>query len=177
VNDLGPAPDWDGIFDRAHRRIAGRMLLVGAVGAFCALLLLGGGLSAQGAVSLGIGGHAAKPDAGHAATKRKVKRKAKQHHRKRARAVRHENAKKKIHHKAKKKKHRHGARHHPIWNPCAGESLSSAEQQYCEGVEDGSAGDEPGAPVVPGPSGPVEPNDEPGSNQQGVPSESASARP
>jgi hypothetical protein len=40
------------IFHSARRRIIGRLLLVGAISATGAMLLLGGGLSAQGSVSL-----------------------------------------------------------------------------------------------------------------------------
>jgi hypothetical protein len=58
VNDSAtPPPDWGSIFHRARRRIAGRLLLVGAIGAAGAVLLLGGGLEAQGSVSLGLGFH------------------------------------------------------------------------------------------------------------------------
>ncbi|HSR94619.1 MAG TPA: hypothetical protein VLK56_07105 [Solirubrobacterales bacterium] len=171
MNDLGPPPDWDGIFDRAHRRVAGRLLLVGAVGAFCALLLLGGGLSAQGAVSLGIGGHTAKPASSKAAMKAKAK--SRKRHRQRKKAAKHRRTARKIHRKTSKKTHEHNGKHHPMWNPCAGKSLSSVEQQYCEGVEDGNATGEPGA----GTSTTVEPADGTGDSHQPAPSKTTETPP
>jgi hypothetical protein len=50
-----PRLDWDGIFDRAHRRLLIRLALLAAAGALGALLLLGGGLSARGTVRWRIG--------------------------------------------------------------------------------------------------------------------------
>lgn len=50
-----PQLDWDGIFDRAHRRVLIRLLLLGALGALGGLLLLGGGLSARGAIKWRLG--------------------------------------------------------------------------------------------------------------------------
>jgi hypothetical protein len=47
----GQGPDWSAVFDRAHLRISRRLLLLGAIGAVSALLLLGGGLTASGAIS------------------------------------------------------------------------------------------------------------------------------
>jgi len=48
-----PPIDWDSIFTRAHRHITSRLILLGALTMLCTLLLLGGGLSAQGALPLG----------------------------------------------------------------------------------------------------------------------------
>ncbi len=46
----GPPVDWAKVFDRAHRRLAGRLMLVGTVAAAGSMLLLGGGLSGHAAV-------------------------------------------------------------------------------------------------------------------------------
>lgn len=55
MNDLGtPPPDWDSIFRQARRRMAGKVLLVALIAAGGTMLLLGGGLQAEGAVSLPI---------------------------------------------------------------------------------------------------------------------------
>jgi hypothetical protein len=57
VNDPGAQPpDWGTIFRRGRRRILARLTVLAAVATVGALLLLGGGLSAQGAVSWKIGG-------------------------------------------------------------------------------------------------------------------------
>jgi hypothetical protein len=45
-------PDWTAIFDRAHRRIGRRLLLLAGIGAAGALLLLSGGLTANGTIPL-----------------------------------------------------------------------------------------------------------------------------
>lgn len=44
-------PDWSAVFNRAHRRVARRLLLFGAIGVVGALFLLNGGLAASGTVS------------------------------------------------------------------------------------------------------------------------------
>lgn len=60
MNDPGtPQLDWGSVFDRAHRRLAVRLILLAAIGALGAILLLGGGLKARGKLSLGFG-HTAK---------------------------------------------------------------------------------------------------------------------
>jgi hypothetical protein len=81
VSDPGaPPPDWGAIFNRAHRRILGRLLLLGGIGAVCAVLLLGGGLSAQGAVRWRIGpfasADATTPATGKVKIDHKVKKQA-----------------------------------------------------------------------------------------------------
>lgn len=43
-----PPPDWRSIFDRAHRRVFQRLLLLAGIGAAGALLLLSSGLNANG---------------------------------------------------------------------------------------------------------------------------------
>jgi hypothetical protein len=54
LSDPGPPPlDWDGVFDRAHRRLYIRLTVLAAVGGLVALLLLGGGLTARGVVRIG----------------------------------------------------------------------------------------------------------------------------
>lgn len=54
MNEPGQLPpDWESVFHQARRRIFGRLLLVGVLAAIGTTLLLGGGLSAQGAVSIG----------------------------------------------------------------------------------------------------------------------------
>ncbi len=173
MNDLGtPPPDWDRIFDRAHRRIAGRLLLVGAVGGFCALLLLGGGLSAQGAVSLGIGGHPAKPDAVHAATKAKAKVGAVARHRKRAASAElHAASRKRRDETIPKETNKHAAKHRQ-WNPCAGKSGSSAEQQYCEDLDGSATAEGTGAS-----SDAVDPGDQTNSDQQATPPKTTEVAP
>ncbi len=56
MSDPGtPRLDWDGIFDQAHRRFFSRLILLVLAAGLGALLLLGSGLSARGAVTLGIG--------------------------------------------------------------------------------------------------------------------------
>jgi hypothetical protein len=61
LNDPGTPPlDWDSLFDRAHRRIAVRLILLATIGALGAILLLGGGLKARGKLSLGFGRTAKK---------------------------------------------------------------------------------------------------------------------
>lgn len=56
MSDPGtPRLNWDGVFDRAHRRLYARLFLLSAVGGLIALLLLGGGLSARGAVRWRLG--------------------------------------------------------------------------------------------------------------------------
>jgi hypothetical protein len=66
-----PPPDWGAIFHLARRRVVSRLLLLGAIGGVGAVLLLGGGLSAQGAVSLGIIGNESKSEKTHRASKDK----------------------------------------------------------------------------------------------------------
>lgn len=64
MNDPGlQPPDWGTIFRRGRRRVLARLTLIAAVATSGALLLLGEGLSAQGAVSLKIvGGDGDKPE-------------------------------------------------------------------------------------------------------------------
>lgn len=49
-----PPPDWESIFHQARRRMLGKLLVVGVVAGLGTMLLLGGGLQAEGAVSLPI---------------------------------------------------------------------------------------------------------------------------
>jgi hypothetical protein len=60
VSDPGSQFDWDGIFDRAHRRLYVRLVLLSVVGGLIALLLLGGGLSTRGDLTWSIGPFASK---------------------------------------------------------------------------------------------------------------------
>jgi len=50
-----PQLDWDAIFSQAHRRLIVRLALLAAIGGLGGLLLLGGGLTTEGSVTLGIG--------------------------------------------------------------------------------------------------------------------------
>jgi hypothetical protein len=107
VSDPGaPPPDWNAIFDRAHRRILGRLLLLGGIGAVCAVLLLGSGLSAQGAVRWRIGpfasADATTPTTGTVKIDHKVKRQAAAQVRRRAR----------FHRRHKHHRHHHHPHHH-----------------------------------------------------------------
>jgi hypothetical protein len=45
-------PDWAAIFDRAHRHLGRRLLLLAGIGAAGALLLLSGGLTANGTIEV-----------------------------------------------------------------------------------------------------------------------------
>lgn len=100
-----PPPDWNAIFDRAHRRILGRLLLLGGIGAVCAVLLLGGGLSAQGAVRWRIGPFASADATTPAAGKVKIDHKAK----KQAARQAHRRTR---HHRRHKRHHNHHHRPH-----------------------------------------------------------------
>jgi hypothetical protein len=56
MSDPGaPELDWEEIFGRAHRRLIVRLALLAALGGVGALLLLSGGLTAEGSVKLGLG--------------------------------------------------------------------------------------------------------------------------
>jgi hypothetical protein len=126
VNEPGaPPPDWNAIFDRAHRRILGRLLLLGGIGAVCAVLLLGSGLSAQGAVRWRIGpfasANATTPATGKVKIDHKVKKQAARQAHRRAR-----------HHRRHKRHHNH---HHPHHHHGGG------------GEENGDGGTEAGCPV------------------------------
>lgn len=55
MNEPGTPLDWDSLFDRAHRRLAVRLVLLAAIGGLGAILLLGGGLKARGKLSLDFG--------------------------------------------------------------------------------------------------------------------------
>ncbi len=106
MSDPGaPPPDWGAIFDRAHRRILGRLLLLGGIGAVCAVLLLGSGLSAQGAVRWRIGpfasADATTPTTGKVKIDHKVKKQAARQAHRRAR-----------HHRRHKRHHHHHPHHH-----------------------------------------------------------------
>jgi hypothetical protein len=50
----GSGPNWSTIFDSAHRRVAGRILLLAGIAAAAALLLLSGGLTANGTITLDV---------------------------------------------------------------------------------------------------------------------------
>ncbi|HEX3172827.1 MAG TPA: hypothetical protein VHQ43_01245 [Solirubrobacterales bacterium] len=60
MSDGGAHFDWDGVFDRAHRRLYIRLTLLCVVSGLLALLLLGGGLSARGDITWRIGPFASK---------------------------------------------------------------------------------------------------------------------
>ena len=125
MNEPGtPPPDWNAIFDRAHRRILGRLLLLGGIGAVCAVLLLGSGLSAQGAVRWRIGpfasADATTPAAGKVKIDHKVKKQAAEQARRRHRR-----------HKRRRRHHHHHHHHHPGGG----------------GNENGDGGTEAGCPV------------------------------
>lgn len=51
-----PPPDWEAVFQQARRRMAMKLLVVASLAAVGTMLLLGGGLRAQGAVSFPIPG-------------------------------------------------------------------------------------------------------------------------
>ena len=138
MNDAGtPPPDWDSIFQQARRRMAGRLFLVAAIAAGGTMLLLGGGLQAEGAVSLPIpilsknDRHGEKQAQKHERRKRHHERQSDRQDRKQA------------HHR---KQENHGP-HKPHPRPCKEEPKTGAEEEYgrWDGGKDATGGKCPSA--------------------------------
>jgi hypothetical protein len=122
VSDPGtPPPDWAAVFHRARRRILGRLLLVGAIGAGGALLLLGGGLEAQGSVSLGLGFHGGKQEETQTGTeaKKTIRKRHVEKHREHRK-----------NHEERRNRHPKGEKPKPHPRHCAEEEKDSSEIEY-----------------------------------------------
>lgn len=111
MSDPNTPLDWATIFDRAHRRLFGRLLLLGGVGALCAVLLLGGGLSARGAVRWRIGPLASAKATTSTAGRVKIAHKVKRQAAARARGGNGSNSAR--HHAGGHDSHHHHHHHHP----------------------------------------------------------------
>lgn len=143
MNNPGAPPDWGSIFHRARRRIFGRLLLVAVLAAIGTALLLGGGLSAQGSVSLGLIGNESdtKTDAPKQATKKPGGQERTDEDTGKSKSNSSE-ATTSDGKSSKPPKPDKPKKHHDQWNPCAG---TSAGTQYCDAPEeaDGSESTSP----------------------------------
>jgi hypothetical protein len=139
LNDPGAPPDWGSIFHRARRRIIGRLLLVAVLAAMGTALLLGGGLSAQGSVSLGLIGSESDTKT-HTTPKKAAKKPGAQtrahdgtgHSRSTSDQTSDPDGK-----LSKPAKPEEPKKHHDPWNPCIG---TSAGTQYCDAPEEVDGG-------------------------------------
>jgi hypothetical protein len=125
VNDPGvPPPDWDAIFHQARRRMAAKLFVVAAIAALGTMLLLGGGLQAEGSVQLPIISGNQEKDKPEKPKKRKEHR-HKKHHKHQEEEEDEE--------QGHKKHHRHHEKEEPHPKPCKEkEPKDSALEQYEE---------------------------------------------
>jgi hypothetical protein len=135
LNDPGAPPDWGSIFHRARRRIVGRLLVVAILAASGTALLLGGGLSAQGAVSLRIIG--SESDAKTNTTQGKAAKKSQQRKGVTRDAGKSANDGSEVNDPSKKpskpSKPDKPKKHPDQWKPCSG---TAAGVQYCDSPEE-----------------------------------------
>jgi hypothetical protein len=139
LNDPGTPPDWGSIFHRARRRIFGRLLLVAVLAAIGTALLLGGGLSAKGSVSLGPIGNASDTET-DTAPKQAPKKPGGQQRTNEVPGETKSNGKANTGDgkSSKPEKPDKQKKHHAQWNPCAG---TSAGTQYCDAPEEAGGGE------------------------------------
>jgi hypothetical protein len=138
VNDAGtPPPDWDSIFQQARRRMAARIFLVATIAAGGTMLLLGGGLQAEGAVSLPI------PILNKNDQQKDKQQKQKHEEHKRHHQEGHGQHEKQGHHE----KHGSHGQPKPPPKPCREEPETSTEEQYgrWDGGKDATGGKCPSA--------------------------------
>jgi len=140
LTDPGAPPDWGSIFHRARRRIFGRLLVVAVLAAAGTALLLGGGLSAQGSVSLGPIGNGSDTETN--TTPKKAAKKPGVQKRTDEDAGKGKSTNDQTGNRdgdqSKPGKPDKPKKHHKQWNPCAG---TSAGTQYCDAPEEVDGGE------------------------------------
>jgi hypothetical protein len=146
----GRGPDWSAVFNRAHRRIARRLLLLGAIGAVGALFLLSGGLTASGAISWHL-----RP------TRHETKRihRHHRHHRLRERQERHRERAQEGRRHRNRHRRKQSIEHHEQQPDCATGTGFSSQLEYeercwpeaTESEDGGEEGAEP-PPTTPAPT-------------------------
>jgi hypothetical protein len=138
VSDPGtPPPDWGAIFHQARRRIIGRLVVVGAIGAVAAVLLLSGGLVAQGSIPLKLGSSGNGDKSGADGTTTSEKRHRDRNGSNGGDTEKHGGGATSSSSNPGKKSNGSGSERGPTWHPCSGES---AHVQYCDYEDEEEAG-------------------------------------